>query len=332
TTSPAPVIPPSPTPLPKPGLKTVGYITHWQVPLLKYVKLEQLTHLIWQSVLVTSATDPTLQVADNYPWSQISEVIAIARPLGIKVLACLGGPWGDSTLNAVWESPALRARLVDNLKDLVVKYDLDGIDIDNEGHPTPELYSTFVAELYAALNPLGKIISMAGSPFSVNILPATAEYVDFISLMTYDMGRMPNYEHSTYEDSVQAMSLWSNTGISKKKLLMGIPFYARDAGTGFFYYRWIVELYDPGPEQNQAMEPLVTGGKIWWNGIDLVKKKVGYVIDSGYGGIMVYEITTDTFDARSLLQTIYDELQRVPPAAKTAGRTPIPELLPPPEA
>lgn len=309
TPTPAPTATLIPQP-PHPTLKTVGYIAHWQGHLLPYLKLERLTHLIWQSVEVTSATDPTLQVRDNYPWSQISALAAEAHAKGVKVLACLGEFWDSSKLNEIWKSPPLRAQLIANLKNLVLTYDLDGIDIDNESGHDPGLYSTFLAELYDSLNPLGKVISIAGNPYDVDIIPAAADYLDFINLMTYDMWQGVGYPyHSTYEESVQALNLWVNVGIPKNKLLMGIPFYGRSSGTGFYYYRWIVDAYDPSPSQNEVNEPLV-GGLLWWNGIDLVKKKVDYVKNEGFGGVMVYELTTDAFDGRSLLLAIFEEMRR----------------------
>lgn len=313
---------PDPLPALTPGFKMVGYITHWYLNRLPHIRVEMLTHLIWQGVEVTSGTDPALRVSNNAGWDQIPRVVAAAHGKGVKVLVSLVGPWNVSDLTRIWESPTARARLVENLKNLVETYNLDGIDVDNENICSPAAYAVFLEELYKSLAPLGKIISLAANPSRVCLYPDTAKYLDFINLMTYDMAKGVGYPyHSTLEESVKAMNLWVNAGIPQDKLLMGIPFYGRDSGTKGFEYWWIVDKYRPLPSQNQVSEPLAAGGIIWWNGIELVKQKVDYIRNSSFGGVMVYEVSIDKFDDQSLLKAVFDELARSShTAAGTKGK------------
>jgi chitinase len=290
-------------------IRVVGYITHWKFESLPGIRLEELTHLIWQGVEVTSGTDPTLRVSGSADWQQIPEAVAAAHGAGIKAMVSLIGHWNQTDLNKIWKSSKLREKLIENLIDMVETYNLDGIDLDNEGTCDPATYSLFIKELYEAIAPLGKMISLAGSPYGACIEKGASRYLDFINLMTYDMGKGKGYPyHSTLEESVQALDLWADNGIPKEKLLMGIPFYGRDAHVNAFEYQWIVEKYNPNPDQNEMSEPTAVGGKIWWNGIDLVKQKVQYVIENGFGGVMVYEVGIDSPGNFSLLEAIFEEL------------------------
>lgn len=290
------------------NLKVVGYVTHWHLNKLPSIKLKGLTHLIWQGIEVTSSSDPTLVVASNAGWWQITDVVTAGHNNGAKVLVSLIGEWGQSSLTDVWNSPKLRTQLIKNLTDMVNSYDLDGIDIDNENNNCDaNLYSTFIKELYDAISPLGKTITIAGSPYGVCINSSVYSDIDFVNVMTYDMA-VP--DHSTYDDSVRAMELWASAGVPKEKLLIGIPFYGRDGDVTSYEYWWIVNKYKPTPDQNQVMEPKASGGIIWWNGPELAKEKVQYVKDNGYGGVMMYELGEDSQDGSSLLQSVYDAVQQ----------------------
>ncbi len=286
------------------NFKVVGYITHWHLNKLPGIQLKGLTHLIWQGIEVTSGTDPTLVVATDAGWWQISDVVAAGHADGIKVLASLIGEWGQTDLNNIWKSGSLRTQLINNLVEMVKSYDLDGIDVDNENNNCDmSIYSTFVKDLYEAISPLGKIISIAGNPFDVCVSSDVFSDIDFVNVMTYDMA-VP--AHSTYDDSTRAIELWASSGISKDKLLIGIPFYGRDGDGTAYEYWWIVNKYKPAPNQNEVVEPKASGGIIWWNGPDLAKEKVQYMKDNGYGGVMMYELGEDSQDSSSLLQSVYD--------------------------
>lgn len=288
--------------------KVVGYVTHWHLNKLSNIKLKGLTHLIWQGIEITDSSNPDLRVANNAGWWQISDVVSAGHADGIKVLASLIGPWNESSLNNLWKSSDQRKKLVENLLDMVRSYDLDGIDIDNENKGWDmSLYSTFVRELHEALSPLDKIISVAGSPYRVSLTSDVFPLVDFINLMTYDMGAP---DHSTLDDSMQAVELWANQGMPREKLLIGIPFYGRDGDTTGYEYWWIVEKYNPDPDQNEVSESKAAGGIIWWNGVDLAKEKVLYARLNNLGGIMMYELAQDSAGNSSLLQSVYDALEQ----------------------
>lgn len=292
--------------------KIVGYITHWHLNRLYGMNIDGLTHLIWQGVEITDSGNPALHVSNNADWRQISDVVEIGHAANVKVLVSLIGHWEESSLNNIWKSPELRKQLILNLKELLVLYDLDGIDIDNENKACEKtVYSSFIKELYDELNPLGKIITVAGNPYRVCLNPSVYDCVAFINMMTYDMGNGVGYPyHSTLEESIKAIDIWVGSGMPKDKLLMGIPLYGRDGHVTFFEYWWIVDRYSPASRQNQVDDPTVAGGIIWWNGLDLAKEKTRYVFENDYGGIMLYELGTDSTDNYSILQSVLAALEQ----------------------
>ena len=242
-----------PEPAPPPGTIIAGYITHWHINRLENIDLSMLTHLIWQGIEVTSSNDAALRVLGDKEWEQIERAVAVGHAAGIEVLVSLVGFWNSASLSSVWSSPVLREELITNLIGLVLKYDLDGLDIDNENGCEPELFDVFITELYESL-PQGKTLTLAAHPARLCISAETAEYLNFINLMTYDMGSSGGYPyHSTFRDSMNALKLWAGSGIPRNKLLLGIPFYGRDANTSHFEYWWIAQTFQPAPEQNRAL-------------------------------------------------------------------------------
>ncbi len=56
-------------------------------------------------------------------------------------------------------------------------------------------------------------------------------------------------------------------------------------------------LCSPLPSENYCND-------YFFNGIDLVNQKTQYVLDNGYGGVMVWNLGQDTNDKTSLLSAI----------------------------
>jgi len=82
-----------------------------------------------------------------------------------------------------------------------------------------------------------------------------------------------------------------------------------------------VDTYKPNPDQNQVDDPRAAGGIVWWNGVELVKQKVHYVIDNDFGGVMMYEVGTDSQNELSLLKAVFDALKQINQLGETADLT-----------
>ncbi len=137
--------------------------------------------------------------------------------------------------NQVLTNTEFRQNTINQLMDLIEKYDLDGINLDFEYVRASDIddYIQFVRELYTEMKKGGYILSVdtyVPSAWSMYYnRKALAESSDYIAVMTYD-------EHT---NANEAMGPVASLGFVEKgvedtlnevpadKLLMGIPFYTR---------------------------------------------------------------------------------------------------------
>lgn len=321
--------------------RNTGYLQLWEMANMptacNQVNLSLLTHLIVSDVTVTSATDPTLYSGwgMSYVNTQLTTWANKCHPLGVGIYVDLY----DSTtkLASIVASPTLLAQLAVNIKNLIIANNLDGVSLDWEVTKTQAQMDTLINAIYAQLNPIGKEIVIAGNWYAPDCSLTGFQKVNFVNMMTYDMtwspavGRLP--QHSLFEDMVSAMMLWANAGYDRTKLGVGIPFYGKDSSANGFLWSEIVNNLHPYSNVNQANVTSITGwngavktvsgGVIWWNGLDLVRQKVDWVLANGFGGMMIFSLAQDSFvSGYNMLQTIYEEVTMAnifgPGQAKTA--------------
>ncbi|XP_046551782.1 chitotriosidase-1-like [Haliotis rubra] len=179
--------------------------------------------------------------------------------------------------------------------------------------------------LTAALSPTPYQIGVSYEPVKL------ASNLDLINLMTYDMhGEWEELKTAAHHSSLfgsptdktnnvdYLATYWANLGIPKDKILIGVPFYSRTytmsggsvSGPGragnytkengtLAYYEVCKILQDGATGQridSQKVPYLVS--KDQWVGYDDEKSlaaKVKYVIDNGFGGVMVWALDMDDF-------------------------------------
>lgn len=163
------------------------------------------------------------------------EFISEMKKMNIKVTPFLSNHWSRSKGRAAVKN---REKLTLQLVECIIKYDLDGInvDIENLTQKDRENFSEFVKLLKERM-PKGKslTVSVAANPYGNTTgwqgsydYGTIGEYSDYIFLMSYD-------EHSTggscgpvasakfVEESIQ----YALRYIDKNKIVMGIPLYGR---------------------------------------------------------------------------------------------------------
>jgi GH18 family chitinase len=123
----APTLPP-PAPFGGPDVWVYGYLPYW-VDGVDDVPWDHVTHVAFFDVGVSS--DGSLTSTSR--WTSIAnELVTAAHGEGVKVhltVTC----FDDAVMDAVLPSATLRAKLVQNLKNLVDGYDADGVSVDFEG-------------------------------------------------------------------------------------------------------------------------------------------------------------------------------------------------------
>ncbi len=201
--------------------------------------------------------------------------------------------------------PEKRIETVEAIQDILMEYNLSGMDLDWEfprNDQEKELHLAFLKELRLMTRATGKSLSMAVSRY--RLLPDESyEIPDRINLMTYDFyGR-----HSTWEGTLEAVEyMMARYRIPPEKLFMGLPFYGRifDGYSPDYWkksqsYQEIVRDFSPAPDVDEA-------GGYFFNGPATVLRKLSIVSEHTLGGIFIWEIGQDILNKASLSRLILD--------------------------
>jgi spore germination protein YaaH len=181
------------------GTRNTGWISVYFAGDTSIVPWSQISGLVYQNIYAAGYTDPSLLLQAGTSWSQMKNLADAARANNVPMLVCLwggGDPGQNDTspiLRTIIQNPNLKAQLIKNLVDLTGTYGLSGIAIDWEGsYPDPDTYAGFLQDLRAGLGP-SKLITPIGSWTEVSITSRASQYVDWVSLMSYDYWTLPYY-------------------------------------------------------------------------------------------------------------------------------------------
>lgn len=180
----------------------------------------------------------------------ISKVIALksVNP-NLKVCLMIGG-WGGHAdgFSMMARDAAKRTLFCKSVKSLLDQHKLDGVDIDweyptqsadNETGCDPSDTQNFNLVLKELRETIGtdKIISYASSSSHPEYVdwPTAIKYIDYVNVMTYDMGAAPKghnsplhkgdrFTHSSWDEAIQKHV---KAGIPKNRMVMGVPFYGK---------------------------------------------------------------------------------------------------------
>jgi len=273
----------------------------------------------------------------------------------LKVCLMIGG-WGGHAdgFSEMAKSDAKRTEFCQSVKSLIEKNNLDGVDIDWE-YPTvsadgetgcdpmdTQNFNLVLKELRETLG-TGKIISFASSSSGKYVDWKTAiKYIDYVNVMTYDMGAAPNGHNSplhksnrfTHRSWDEAIDAHVKAGVPKDRQVMGVPFYGKAEknpaeGTKIFeysvkYYE-IPDILGKGTYKGKPLARAVTrqwdatamvpflvdaAGKnvLSYDDPESVAAKGAYVVENGMLGAMFWEYRCDTDDhalLKPLVKAIY---------------------------
>ena len=286
----------------------------------------------------------------------LSKVVALksVNPK-LKVMLMIGG-WGGHAdgFSEMAKSAEKRTAFCKSVKSLIEKHKLDGVDIDweyptvsadNETGADPNDTQNFNLVLKELRETLGtsKIISFASSSSGKYVDWKTAiNYIDYVNVMTYDMGAAPNghnsplhkssrFNHRSWDEAIDAHV---KAGVPKNRQVMGVPFYGKaeknpTAETKIFeysvkYYE-IPDILEKGTYKGKAlarpvhrqwdataMVPFLVddAGKnvLSYDDPESVAAKGAYVKANGMLGAMFWEYRCDTDDhalLKPLVNAIY---------------------------
>ena len=286
----------------------------------------------------------------------LSKVVALksVNPK-LKVMLMIGG-WGGHAdgFSEMAKSDAKRTEFCQSVKKLIDQHKLDGVDIDWE-YPTvsadnetgcdpmdTQNFNLVLRELRETLG-TSKIISFASSSSGKYVDWKTAiKYIDYVNVMTYDMGAAPNghnsplhkssrFNHRSWDEAIDAHV---KAGVPKNRQVMGVPFYGKAeknpaSGTKIFeysvkYYE-IPDILEKGLYKGKALARPVTRqwdatamvpyladatGKnvLSYDDPASVDAKGSYVKANGMLGAMFWEYRYDTDDhalLKPLVRALY---------------------------
>ena len=166
--------------------------------------------------------------------------ISWAHSKGYKVWPSLSNNSYIETTAEIMRDYELRKDLIENIVSLVVKYDLDGINIDFEYmyEEDKDLFSRFIIELEPRLKEIGAVLSVDvtapdGSPeWSMCYDRYTiGRIADYIVFMGYDQNGISSPVEGTTAGynwvKANIEKFLGQEGVKPEKLILGIPFYTR---------------------------------------------------------------------------------------------------------
>jgi GH18 family chitinase len=229
------------------------------------------------------------------PDSDVKAIVDAAHAAGVKVLASLGGGGGDQTVLKQYNNASSVGPLVDNLDTFLMAHNLDGADIDIESPGNlGQNFSVFVDKVVAKLHPEGKLVTAAVAQYlQDNMSDATLHAFDFINVMIY----------SSLSETMTEATYYVNTKkVPKELVVLGAGFFG-DGGNNEYAYADILKADSMAWNKDTAT---VGGTTVHYEGMATMKQIADY--SKGFGGIMIWELTEDTFDEHSLFKVIQGEM------------------------
>ncbi len=302
--------------------KRVGYMQSWKNQITSD-QASKLTHVIYSFATIHPDLDGKLNAIDG---TYLSTMTSIAHAQGAKAILAVGGWFPCSYANQSGPCAAdanpeafdavskgiAKTNFVNNLYNMVVQYNLDGIDIDWE-YPSASsqgLYVDLLAALRTKMNThptknLELSTAVPASAFRGQYFSSAAlQYLDDIHIMAYDAS--PRINHSTYTFAANAINYWQSRGVASSKLQLGLPFYGWNSSGASMAYKDIVAA-DPSapnkvyPNNNTCDQSNGYG----YNAKKLIEDKVQLALNENIGGIMIWAIDQDHSNpSYSLLNTI----------------------------
>jgi len=213
----------------------VGYATYWDKTMPDPTLL---THINYAFAHIKN----DFESLDIKTASRLKKIVALKETNpDLKVLLSVGG-WGAGNFSEMAADETHRKNFSKNCLAAVEQYNLDGIDLDWE-YPTsssggisssPNDTKNFNLLLKDLREVLGEdlLLTMASSSSAKYVDFKTAiQYMDFVNIMTYDMGDPPKHNAALYPSSMSSRSCDESVefhrqkGVPFNKIVLGMPFY-----------------------------------------------------------------------------------------------------------
>lgn len=307
----------------KPSKVVIGYlpIGDWEFDTqFDKIPWKYLTHVNVSFVSVKA--DGSLNTS-SIKEDRLAKIRANAKKYGVKVLISFNKAGNKQFADAI-DNVATRSTLVRNIINFIKEKQVDGFDLDYEDYDYWNRNSlvAFAKELREAKDE-GMLMTCAvicWKDYSAD----WQQYFDYINLMSYDYTSKyasPNdpKQHASYELFVRDLERWANEKAykaPKSKIVGGLPFYGiswdtacpGDAGSGQIRFNTILNYF----KKTHSIEIVANEdrtGDVIYNGRNTIRNKCRYVMENGYGGVMIWQLLQDAHqDEWRLLNVIGEEM------------------------
>lgn len=307
------------------------------------IDFKSITHLCHAFIKPDSSGN--LIFDDNFLYPELNEA---AHKNGVQVLVSIGG-WGNHVgFGPMAGDSSSRKNFIKNLTEFCLKNNYDGADIDWE-YPRKVDRENFIT----LLKELKESFDLAEIKYLTAAIPSNDfrdvfnaaemnKYLDWIGIMTYDFhGSWSNHSgHNSplYSSPLDtcgsidyAVNYYLNKGISREKLLIGIPLYGRvfnssalylknDGGSSVLHQNSVARITKEGWKyvwDNVCEAPILYSSDntqlISFEDVNSIKLKSRYVYNHKLGGTIVWALGQD-FDGTStpLLESLNKNLLNAP--------------------
>lgn len=271
------------------------------IDVIQKIDFKKLTHISIAFAKIKQIDGKRLpyitdETADLIP--KIKEEIS-NQNANTKIILSVGGAFQDGFCQASRTAES-RELFAENLHKIVDDLQIDGIDIDWEFPGDSSLgiescknckddYILLLKTLRNQFKNKLLTIAVGSNRFTDIDVKSIAENVDYVLVMTYDLG----VTHSSMYLTKMFINLWQLHGIPKHKLCVGVPFYARNV-------RNLDETISYS-EANTGNITHIAGqsfsdyiGKKWcFDTENDIKAKADWARKKNLAGIFCWEITTD---------------------------------------
>jgi len=229
----------------------------------------------------------------------LREIIALRAnpPHDVRIIVCAlpDGAFGRDP----WESVNLKMAehwedVADQMIDFLVKYDLDGLDIDWEFPRTAEdwqCYDNFIARLDDGMKRVkpGAALTAALSGGFLGMAPETLARFDQLQYMAYD-GFDEDGFHSGLHEAQKGLAEFVRRGVDVSRINIGIGAYGRPADGRAYWPNWRDQ---PGANYWDCKYYDVPYGDLVFDvtycSPAVAGDKVAYALFAGAGGVMVWD-------------------------------------------
>lgn len=300
------------------------------------IRYDKLTDIVFSFInpdangnLITNNPGDALYGFDNNKFAVVRDNAASNN---VRLWIALGGADAGeqraARLSSVCGNPTSRARLVSQFVQFAINNGCYGIDIDWEFPKTATAKANHLAlmqalntEIANSSNPNLQVSIAVGAEykFSINhiqyldpsLFTTNANLVDKWNIMAYDFPASYGANHSSLADATGSMEGWNAAGVPYSKMILGVPFYARNANrSGELMYSQLSGTASTNYNNDLA-------GGWYYNGKPTLEAKMDLTADKGALGILIWDLGQDRSPGNFSLLDAID--------AKAATLCPVPK-------